>query len=62
MSRKAWEVAALSDRTKLNISVVVDCIDKQDVSLARRLFSEDVEEVMVTDYRNEAYFCKLIRE
>ena len=52
LSRKAWEVAAL----------VVDCVDKQDVSLARRLFSKDIEEIMMTEYKNEASFCRLIRE
>ena len=62
LRRKAWEAAALSDETTLNISVVVDCVDKQDVSLARRLFGQDVEASMMPHYETEASFCRLIRE
>jgi hypothetical protein len=41
--------------------VVVDCIDKQDVSLARRLFSKEVQEAMPDEFQNESHFCELIR-
>ena len=62
LTRKAWETAALSTDTQLNISVVIDCVDKQDVSLARRLFGLDVEQCMLESgiYRDEAPFCRLI--
>ena len=64
LTRKAWETAALSTDTQLNISVVIDCVDKQDVSLARRLFGLDVEQCMLESgiYRDEARFCRLIRQ
>lgn len=39
LKKKAWELAALSTDTQLNISVVVDCLDKQDVALAKRVFA-----------------------
>lgn len=62
LERKAWEIAALSKQTKLNISVVVDCVDKQDVTLARRVFAEDVEKVIAENgFGEEALFCRLIR-
>lgn len=62
LRRKAWEEAALSTQTKLNVSVVVDCVDKQDVALARRMFASDVESVMESHgYSSEAEFCKLVR-
>ena len=61
LRRKAWEIAALSPTTKLNISVVIDCVDKQDVSLARRMFALDVENAMPVEYKSEAEFCRLLR-
>jgi hypothetical protein len=54
-------MAALSKETKLNISVVIDCVDKQDVALARRLFAKDVEDAMKNEFKDEANFCRLIR-
>ena len=61
LRRKAWEIAALSPTTKLNISVVLDCPGKQDVSLARRMFALDVENAMPCEYKIEAKFCRLLR-
>ena len=57
LDRKAWEVAALSPETKLNIAVIVECVDKQDVGIARRVFAEDVEDEMRDVYPSEAQFC-----
>lgn len=62
LKRKAWEIAALSPYTSLNISLILDCVDKQDVALARRVFAEDVQEQMTEEYHEEAKFCQLIRE
>jgi len=62
LNRKAWEEPALSPDANLNISVVVECVDKQDVSLARRMFAEDVEKAMSDQYQEEAYFCRFIRQ
>ncbi|KAH3848086.1 hypothetical protein DPMN_090434 [Dreissena polymorpha] len=46
----------------LNITVVIDCVDKQDVTLARRVFAEDVETVIAeSGFKLEAQFCRLIR-
>ena len=57
MDRKAWEVAALFPETKLNIAVIVECVDKQDVGIARRVFAEDVGDEMRDVYPSEAQFC-----
>lgn len=63
LAKTAWEIAALSKDTKLNITIVVDCVDKQDVALARRVFAEDVESVLQKhNFVQEAKFCRLIRE
>ena len=60
---KAWEAAALSEDTNLNISLVVECVDKQSVAFAKSVFARDVQEVMKrSGYAKEAYFCKLIHE
>ncbi|MEW8548750.1 MAG: YqaJ viral recombinase family protein [Candidatus Thiodiazotropha sp.] len=62
LDRKAWEIAALSPETNLNITLIIDCVDKQDVGLARRVFANDVEENMYKQgYHKEAKFCKLLR-
>ena len=64
LERKTWEIAALhvSPNTNLNISVIIDCVDKQDVSQARMVFSKPVQESMPCEYRKEIEFCQLIRE
>ena len=62
LNRKAWEVAALSPETNLNIAVVTEAIDKQSVAFARSLFDESVEKVMSqAGYHEEEVFCRLIR-
>ncbi|KAK3085331.1 hypothetical protein FSP39_001627 [Pinctada imbricata] len=61
LDRKAWEEAALSKSTNLNISVVIDCVDKQDVSLARRMFDKDVQLFMEGTFDKEARFCEIVR-
>lgn len=62
LSKQAWIQAALSKTTVLNISIVVDCIDKQSVAFAKRLFGEDVERFMNdNNFKEEAKFCRLIR-
>ncbi|KAH3813853.1 hypothetical protein DPMN_142323 [Dreissena polymorpha] len=55
LRKEAWEMAALSKDTMLNVSIVLDCIDKQDVALARRMFDKDVEECME---RNGSFFSE----
>ena len=62
LKTEAWKKAALSKDTLLNISVIIDCIDKQDVALARRVFAEDVQACMLTEYPKEAAFCEMIRQ
>lgn len=62
LDRKAWEIAAESRDTSLNITLILDCVDKQDVSLARRVFGEDVEISMPEKYSAEKTFCRLIRQ
>ena len=61
LNRKAWEYAALSPDTKLNIAMIIECVDKQDVGIARRVFAEDVELKMKDIYPTEAKFCGLLR-
>jgi hypothetical protein len=61
LERKAWETAAMSSNNNLNISVIVDCVDKQDVSQARMIFSKQVQESMPCQYKKEIEFCELIR-
>ena len=60
--RKAWELAALVSDSRLNIAVVTDCLDKQSVPLARRLFAKEVQNNMLDEYMAEKEFCQLIRE
>ena len=62
LKTEAWKKAALSKDSMLNISVIVDCIDKQDVALARRVFAEDVQSCMLPDNPKEAAFCEMIRQ
>ena len=60
---KAWEFAALSEDTNLNISLIVECVDKQSVAFAKSVFARDVQEVMKrSGFSKEANFCKLIFE
>jgi hypothetical protein len=59
----AWEKAAISESTKLNIAIVKECIDKQSVPFARRMFDYDVEDFMKQNhYKKEAEFVRLIRD
>ena len=63
VQRKAWETAALCPTTNLNISLITECVDKQSVPYARRIFEIDVEEAMHSyGYHKEATFCHLVRE
>lgn len=62
LDRKAWEIAAESPETSLNITLILDCVDKQDVSLARRVFAKGVDTNMPEKYSAEKEFCQLIRE
>ena len=63
--RQAWYKVAKESRTnksKLNLSMVDDLIDKQSNSFAKRTFSEEVEEEMLLNGdTEEAEFCRLIR-
>ena len=43
LNKEAWIRAAKDDSTKLNIAIVVECIDKQSVAFARRIFGEIYE-------------------
>ena len=62
LQKQAWVDAAKSGQTALNIGIVVECIDKQSVPFAKRVFGEDVEKYMITNsYDNEALFTRLIR-
>ena len=44
------------------IIMIVDCIDKQNVALARRVFAEDVQASMLPEFKKEAAFCEMIRQ
>ncbi|XP_053404619.1 uncharacterized protein LOC128558653 [Mercenaria mercenaria] len=62
LSKQAWINAAVSDETCLNVGIVIECIDKQSVAFAKRVFAEDVENYMeCKGYTNEARFIRLIR-
>ena len=62
LRRQAWVKAAESDETTLNLAIVVECLDKQSVAFANRLFGEDVERFMLENgYENEGAFVRLIR-
>ena len=59
----AWEKAAISDCTQLNIAIVKECIDKQSVPFAQRMFGYDVEQFMrQNEFTKEADFVKIIRD
>ena len=64
LSIDAWTEAALSQTTSLNIAVITDCVDKQSVSIARRVFALEVQHHMENAgrFHREANFCKLVRE
>ena len=63
LSRKAWKKAALSSETTLNIALITDCVDKQSVPYACKVFAKDVENYMIkSNDLKEAEFTKLIRE
>ena len=63
VSKTAFEDAAASEETNLSIPIVTDCIDKQSVEFAKRVFEKDVECYLEDKgHYNEAAFCKLIRE
>ncbi|KAK7105400.1 hypothetical protein V1264_016787 [Littorina saxatilis] len=63
LQRQAWEEAAMSRETSLNIAVVLDCLDKQSVEFAKRVIGQDVEDFMVRHgYHKEASFCRLLRQ
>ena len=61
--REAWLRVAQENKTKLNLSMVENLIDRQSNSLALTTFSKEVEEAMKKngDYK-EAEFCNLLRE
>lgn len=62
LNRNAWIMAAESDETLLNIAIVIECIDKQSVAFAKRVFGEDVEQFMIKHgFEKEANFIRLIR-
>jgi len=62
LKKDAWISAAKDGNTKLNIAIVVECIDKQSVAFAKRVFAEDVEQFMRNSgFIKEAEFVKLIR-
>ena len=59
----AWEKAAKSKDTRLNVAIVLECIDKQSVAFAKRVFGEDVEIYMDSHgFQSEARFIKLVRQ
>ena len=64
LDKNAWKEAALSPDTSLNIALVTDCLDKQSVSIARRVFALDVQKYLeqTGKYNKEAQFCALIRD
>ena len=45
-SPQAWRDVVKEDKKLLTTSIVDDCIDKQNGDLARRIFSEEVQEIM----------------
>lgn len=60
--KEAWKKAAESERTQLNVAIVTECIDKQSVPFAKRMFTEDVELYMKRNgYDIEGRFVYLIR-
>ena len=62
LKKNAWIEAALSEQTSLNIGIVQECLDKQSVAFAKRVFGEDVETYMLSHgYGTEAKFVCLIR-
>ena len=61
LRKQAWEKAAESSETSLNIAIVLECLDKQSVAYANRMFAEDVEQYMLSKgYEKEAVFIGLI--
>jgi hypothetical protein len=63
IKKEAWHAVASHDSQIISKSLVVDIIDKQRNSYARRTFSKEVEECMKDlGYLEEANFTKLIRE
>ena len=63
LKKQAWEDVAASGKTTLNIALITDCVDKQNVAKARRIFDKDVEECMQQmGYTKESIFCKIMRE
>lgn len=62
LRKQAWVDASISEDTNLNIGIVVECIDKQSVPFAKRMFGDDVETYMFNkNYVEEAKFVNLIR-
>ncbi|MEW8547460.1 MAG: hypothetical protein AB2693_28470 [Candidatus Thiodiazotropha sp.] len=63
LQKIAWEKAALDDSTKLNIGLITECVDKQSVPFARRVFGHDVHACMIRQgFKEEGEFCKLIAD
>ena len=61
--KEAWHKVAEHDHDIISKSLVVDLIDKQRNSYARRTFSVEVEQCMRDlGYEQEANFTKLVRE
>ena len=63
LRKTACEKAAKSKDTRLNVAIVLECIDKQSVAFAKRVFGEDVEKFMNHNgFHAEAEFVNLVRE
>ena len=45
LKKQAWEDVAASGKTTLNIALITDCVDKQNVAKAMRIFDKDVGSV-----------------
>ena len=52
----AWQKVVQTDKALLTTSVVDDCIDKQNGDLARRVFSEEVQEAMGAVVTGDEHF------
>ena len=62
LKKEARMKAAESESTMLNVAIVIECVDKQSVAYAKRVFAEDVELFMrCKEFEKEAEFVRLIR-
>ena len=65
ISNEAWLHVAReckTNRTGLNLAMVVDLIDRQSNSFAQRTFSKQVELEMLNTHPNESELCRVLRE